>query len=121
VSFEKNSPTASKKEFTKMNIVKIIALTATLVAGSVAVQASPYNVMGGLTSLNSIDQAYSASVLRVDASEASYLANDNDVASIQQRIKNNRFLSNSVAAQGYSIDQIVGVDGTETSLTLYAL
>jgi len=104
-----------------MKMFKIIAVSATLLAGASAAYASPFNVMGGLNSLTSVDQAYSASVLTVNGGEADFLRFDNDVASLQARIKSNSILARNIEAQGYSIDQIVGVDGNETGLTLYAL
>lgn len=104
-----------------MKMLKIIAVAATLVVGVSASYASPFNVDGGLTSLNSIDDATFATVLTVNQSEASYLSFDNDVQSVQQRVSNNRYLARTVSDQGFTIDQIVGVSGSGTNLTLYAL
>lgn len=104
-----------------MKMFKIIAVAATLVVGASAVYASPFDVMGGLDSLTSVDQAYSASVLKVNPGEADFLRFDNDVASLHARLKSNTILARNIEAQGYSINQIVGVDGNETGLTLYAL
>lgn len=103
-----------------MKMLKIIAVAATLVAGVSASYASPYNAMGGLMSLNSIDDARYATVLQVNAGEASFLAFDNDVASVQARVGNNPFLARTIAEQGYTINQIVGITGSGADLTLYA-
>ena len=103
-----------------MKMFKIIAVTATLLAGASAAYANPFNAMGGLDSLNAIDNASYATVLKVDDGAASYLAFDNDVASVQQRLKNNPYLARSIAEQGYSIEDVVGVTGTENDLTVYA-
>ena len=104
-----------------MKLLQIIAVAATLVAGVSASSASPYNVMGGLDTLEAIGSATHATVLSVDAGEARFLAFDNDVASVQSRIRNNPYLARTIADQGYTIDQIVGVQGSETNLTIYAL
>ena len=104
-----------------MKMLQIIAVAATLVAGVSASSASPYNAMGGLDTLNAIDSATHATVLTADDNEARFLAFDNDVASVQARIRNNPYLARTVAAQGFTIDQIVGVQGSETDLTIYAL
>lgn len=107
-----------------MKMLKTIAVSAILLTGvSTAFAANPYNVNGGLTSLEAIDNANFATVLKVNDAEANNLRFDNDMASIQQRIKNNPFLANQVINQGYTIDQIVGVDGDVDggSVTFYAL
>lgn len=104
-----------------MKLIKIITLAATLAVGVSAVNASPYDVMGGLKSLTSVSEAYNATVLKVDNSDGSFLKFDNDVASLQARIKGNGALVRNIEAQGYAIDQIVGVSGSDTDLTLYAL
>ena len=104
-----------------MKMIKIVAIAATLLAGVSASHASPYNAMNGVQALDAIDDAVAATVLSVDANEAQSLAFDNNVASVQQRIKNNPYLSRTIADQGYNLDQIVGVDGTENDLTIYAL
>jgi len=60
-------------------------------------------------------------VLQVNANEAFSLKFDNDVASVQARVKNNPSLIETIERQGYTIEQIVGVAGDLNSLTLYAL
>ena len=106
-----------------MKIVHIIALSATLIAGAstAALAASPYDVMSGVSSLGSIQEASNATVLKVNANEAKTLSFDNDVASVQARVKGNPQLLNTIERQGYSLEQIVGVSGKQNSLTLYAL
>lgn len=104
-----------------MKMLKVIAVTATLLAGVSASYASPFNAMGGLDALDAIDSASHATVLQVNDSEASFLRFDNDVASVQQRIRNNPYLARTVSEQGFTIDQIVGVTGSDTDLTIYAL
>ena len=104
-----------------MKMLQIIAVAATLVAGVSAASASPFNAMGGLSTLDAIGSATHATVLSVDDGEARFLAFDNDVAAVQARIRNNPYLARTVVEQGYSIDQIVGVQGGETDLTIYAL
>jgi hypothetical protein len=104
-----------------MKMLKIIAVSATLLAGVSAAYANPFDVMSGQFSLNSIDEARYATVIKVSDGAASYLAFDNDVASVQARIKNNPFLARTLADQGFSIDQVVGIEGSQTDLTIYAL
>ena len=104
-----------------MKMFKIIAVAVTLAAGVSASYASPYNVMGGLNSIEALDTANYATVITVNANEARSLGFDNDLASIQARIKNNPYLARTVMNQGYSIDQIVGIDGDDSDLTIYAL
>lgn len=107
-----------------MKMLKTLAVSAVLLTGvSTAFAASPFDVNGGLSSLQDIGNARYATVLKVNDTEANVLRFDNDVASIQQRIKNNPFLANQIVEQGYSIDQIVGVDsdGDGASVTFYAL
>ena len=104
-----------------MKMFKIVAVALTLAAGVSASYASPYNTMGGLDIVEALDTANYATVLTVNASEARSLSFDNDVASIQARVKNNPYLARTVAAQGFSIDQIVGIDGDDRNLTIYAL
>ncbi|WP_240231397.1 hypothetical protein [Devosia lacusdianchii] len=104
-----------------MKMLKIIAVAATLVAGVSASYASPFNAMGGLDALDAIDSASHATVLQANDGEASFLRFDNDVASVQQRIRNNPYLARTVSEQGFTIDQIVGVTGNDTDLTIYAL
>ena len=106
-----------------MKMFQIIALSATLLAGAstATLAASPYDVMGGTDSLGAIQEAFGATVLQVNMGEAHSLAFDNDVASVQARVKNNARLLETVERQGYTLDQIVGVSGEQNSLTLYAL
>ncbi|WP_193337496.1 hypothetical protein [Devosia beringensis] len=106
-----------------MNIFKTFALTATLLAGgaTATLAASPYDVMDGVSSLGSIQEARGATVLQVNANEAFTLKFDNDVSSVQARVKNNPSLIETIERQGYTIEQIVGVAGDLNSLTLYAL
>ena len=106
-----------------MNMIKIAALTATLLAGaSTATLASnPYDVMGGLSSLSAIQEAFGATVQQVNENEARSLAFDNDPASVQARVQNNSRLLETIERQGYTLEQIVGVSGDQNSLTLYAL
>lgn len=103
-----------------MNFTKTIALAAIIAAGATAVQASPYNANASLGSLTS---ATSATVLKVNPVEARSLATDVDTASLQQLVKNNRYVQRAVEDQGFSIDQIVGIDGDLEggNVTLYAL
>ncbi|MHA6299640.1 hypothetical protein [Devosia sp. CAU 1758] len=103
-----------------MNIIKTIALSAVLLGGVSAANASPFDNMNAFDSLLAIDSASSATVLSVSGGAASSLKYDNDVSSVQQRIMNNKRLLATVANQGFDIDQIVGVSGTENDLTLYA-
>ncbi|SEP63153.1 hypothetical protein SAMN05428969_0221 [Devosia sp. YR412] len=103
-----------------MKIVKIIALTAALAAGSTAAFAAPYFGVE-VASLESIQEARNATVLSVNSTEARLLGLDNDVSSIRARIQSNPALLMNVQAQGFDVEQIVGVSGRDTGLTLYAL
>lgn len=108
-----------------MKMLQTLAVSALLLTGvSTAFAANPYNANGGLQSLDMLGEARYATVLKVNSTEANFLRFDNDVASLQQRIKNNQFVFNAIAAQGYTVDQIVGIDGNMSngaSVTLYAL
>jgi hypothetical protein len=106
-----------------MNIFKTFAMTATLLTGgaTATLAASPYDVMDGVSSLGSIQEAGGATVLQVNANEAFTLKFDNDVSSVQARVKNNPRLIETIERQGYTLEQIVGVSGDLNSLTLYAL
>lgn len=104
-----------------MKMFKIIAVTATLLAGASSAYANPFSAMGGFESLNAIDNASYATVLKVEQGAADYLSFENDVGSVQQRLKNNPYLARAIAQQGFSIDDVVGVTGTDTDLTIYAL
>ncbi len=104
-----------------MSMIKPLALAALLATAATTVHASPFNAN---ISLDALSNARSATVLSVNQGEARSLSIDVDTAALQQRIKNNRFLSQSVMNQGYSIDQIVGIDASDesgSSVTLYAL
>lgn len=102
-----------------MKFIKIIALSAALVAGASAANASPFNSM--IDSLGSLQSAYTATVLKVNETEARLVGLDNDIASVRARIENNRPLLQSIQDQGFTVDQIVGVSGDQNGLTLYAL
>ncbi|MGV8856070.1 MAG: hypothetical protein ACOH2L_15655 [Devosia sp.] len=106
-----------------MKILTIIALSATLIAGAstAAMAASPYDVMSGVSSLGAIQEASTATVLKVNPNEAKTLSFDNDVASVQARVKGNPQLLATIERQGFSVEQIVGVSGKQSGLTLYAL
>lgn len=104
-----------------MRFTKVIATAALLAATSAGVAyASPFNAN---MSLNALSDAYFATVLKVNASEARALAVDVDVAALQQRIKDNPFLTRSLMDQGYAIDQIIGLDSDSdgAAVTFYAL
>lgn len=103
-----------------MRIIKAIAVTAMLATGAGAAIASPFDANA---SLQALDDARFATVLTVNPGEARSLAIDVDTAALQQRINNNRFLSRAVENQGFSVDQIVGIDSNDdgASVTLYAL
>ena len=102
-----------------MKFVKIIATAAILVAGASAANASALNSM--LTDFDAIQQATSASVLTVNATEAKLLAYDNSLETVRARIQGNTYLLKTIERQGFTLDQIVGVSGGENDLTLYAL
>lgn len=102
-----------------MNIVKTLAVAATLFAGVSAANATTLN--GELSSYGALDNAQSASVLTVNDTEARLLRYDNDVKSIQAHIKNNKWLSDSIQRQGFDVENIVGASGDENGLTLFAI
>ncbi|MET3927331.1 hypothetical protein [Devosia sp. 2618] len=106
-----------------MKMFKAIAISAVMLTGvSTAFAANPFDVMGGINSLDQIGNARYATVLTVNDAEARTLSFDNDVASVQQRIKNNQFLLRSISDQGFTVDQIVGIEaGGGASVTLFAL
>jgi len=106
-----------------MNMIKIAALTATLLAGAstATMAATPYEVSGGVESLSAIQEAFGATVLQVNENEASALSFDNDPAAVKSLVQNNKRLLDTIERQGYTLDQIVGVSGEQNSLTLYAL
>ena len=97
--------------------------TVTLLAGAstASFAASPYDVTDGVNSLNAIQEAFSATVQTVNANEANTLSFDNDVAAVQALVKANPKLLDTIQRQGFTVDQIVGVSGKQTGLTLYAL
>lgn len=104
-----------------MRFTKVIATAALLAATTAgATFASPFNVDA---SVNDLNKAYFATVLSVTPNEAKALSVDVDAAALQQRIKNNPFLMRSVMDQGYTLEQIVGLDseGAGAAITLYAL
>jgi len=103
-----------------MRFVKAIAVAAILATSAGAAMASPFDAMG---SVQSLDDASYATVLKVNAGEARSLAIDVDMAALHQRIKNNPVISRSIQEQGFTVDQIVGIDGSDegAGVTLYAL
>lgn len=104
-----------------MRFTKIIATAAVLAVTTAGASfASPFNVN---PSLSGLSDAYFSTVLKVTPAEAASLAVDVDVAALQQRIKTNPFLTRSIMDQGYSVDQIIGLDNAEGSadVTFYAL
>ena len=103
-----------------MRLIKAIAIAAILATPAGIAMASPFDAN---PSLQSLDNANYATVLMVNPSEARSLAIDVDTAALQQRIKSNPALARTVAEQGFSISQIVGLDatGAGTNVTLYAL
>jgi hypothetical protein len=101
--------------FTKT--IAVAALLATAAAGSAF--ATPYTAN---TSLEGLGNARYATVLTVNPTEAKALEISVDTASLQQRIQNNPALTRSVQDQGFSVDQIIGLDNTDgAAITLYAL
>lgn len=102
-----------------MRIAKVVALAALISTGAVAAYASPFDAT---PSLNSLSDAYSATVLPVTPGAAKSLKIDVDTASLQALIKQNPYLARTVEQQGYTIDQIVGLDAPNSdNVTLYAL
>ena len=103
-----------------MRFIKAISVAAVIVAGAGVANASPFDAN---SSLQSLDEANFATVLTVTPSEARSLAIDVDTSSLQARIKNNAAISRAIESQGFSADQIVGIDSTRdgASVTLYAL
>ena len=104
-----------------MKMFKIIAVAATLAMGASAVYAGPFDSSNDLSSISALDTATFATVLTVNSNEALTLSLNNDIASVQARIMNNPYLARTLANQGFTIDQVVAVDGTTTNLTIYAL
>ncbi|MET3899350.1 hypothetical protein ABIB57_003305 [Devosia sp. UYZn731] len=104
-----------------MNPLKIIVVTATLLAGASAAYASPHTSHGGINALSALSDARYATVLKVNPGEASSLKIDTDTASLQALIRQNHAISATVAAQGYTPSDIIGITGTGSNITLYAL
>ncbi|MET0436858.1 MAG: hypothetical protein ABW043_05135 [Devosia sp.] len=103
-----------------MRLIKAVAVAAILATTAGAAMASPFDARG---SVQSLDNANYATVLKVNAGEARSLAINVDTAALQQRVKNNPALARTVTDQGFTIDQIVGLDASQdgTNVTLYAL
>ncbi|MFD1253826.1 MULTISPECIES: hypothetical protein [Devosia] len=103
-----------------MRFTKTLALAAVIATGATAAYASPFDAN---VSFDALNNASSATVLKVNPTQAKSLAIDVDTASLQQLIKNNRYLQRNIEQQGYSIDQIIGIDGDleGSNVTLYAL
>lgn len=104
-----------------MRFIKPLTIAALLTASIAGANASPFNAN---VSFNALEDATTATVLTVNPAEAASLAIDVDTDSLQQTIQNNRFLLRSVQAQGFALDQIVGLDATDdggSSVTLYAM
>lgn len=108
-----------------MKMFKTIAVAALLLTSASASYAAAINVNGGVPALLALGNASSATVIKVNANEARYLAFDTDIAALQQRLQNNPGLARTVMSQGYALDQIVGIsadgDSDSASITLYAL
>ena len=102
-------------------MIKTVVVAATLFAAASGAYAASIDGLRNPGAIEAVGEAYSATVLKVNAGEASQLKFSNDVAALQSRIKSNSFLARNVEAQGYTIDQIVGATGFDTGLTLYAL
>lgn len=104
-----------------MRFTKTIAVAALLAtAAGTAAYASPFNT--NTTSLEGLSDARYATVLTVNPAEARSLAIDVDTTALQQRIQNNAALTRTIQDQGFSVDQIVGLDNVDgAGVTLYAL
>lgn len=104
-----------------MRFITSIALAAVLATSAAGIaQASPFDAN---VSFDALNDAYFATVLKVNPSEARSLAVDVDVSSLQNQIKNNPFLARTITDQGFTLDQIVGIDSDANgaAVTLYAL
>lgn len=103
-----------------MRLIKTFAVVAILATSAGAAMASPYEAH---TSLQGLDQANYATVLKVSPSEARQMAISVDTAALQQRIKENPALARTVVQQGFTISEIVGLDSSRdgAGVTLYAL
>ncbi|WDR02005.1 hypothetical protein PSQ19_15135 [Devosia algicola] len=104
-----------------MKILKIIAVSATLLAGASAAYASPFNAMGGVEGLDMLSDATYATVLTTSAGDVPFLRSQTDTQALQQRISNNPYLAQTVQDQGYKITDVVGLDASGSSITLYVL
>ncbi|WDR07132.1 hypothetical protein PSQ90_06780 [Devosia rhodophyticola] len=104
-----------------MKMFKIIAVTATLFAGASAAYASPFNAMGGVDGLSMLSDATYATVLTTSAGDVPFLRSQTDTQALQQRIANNPYLAKSVHDQGYEITDVIGLDASGSSVTLYVL
>ncbi|MDB5528709.1 MAG: hypothetical protein JWR51_1812 [Devosia sp.] len=104
-----------------MKTLKIIVLTATLLAGATAAYASPHSDRGGINALSALSDAQYATVLKVNPGEARSLKIDTDTAALQALISQNHAISATIAAQGYAPSDIIGITGTGSNITLYAL
>lgn len=103
-----------------MRFVKTLALAAVVATGASAAYANPLNPD---VSFEALTKATSATVLTVSPMEAKSLAIDVDTASLQQLIKNNRAIQRTIEQQGFSVENIVGIDAQldGSNVTLYAL
>ena len=103
-----------------MRLFKAFAVAAVLATTAGSAIASPFDAN---ISLQALDDARFATVLSVNAGEARSLAIDVDTDALQARVANNRFLARAIESQGFSVDQIVGIDSSQdgASVTLYAL
>jgi hypothetical protein len=103
-----------------MRFIKTFAVAAVLATSATAAYASPFDAN---ISLQSLSDARYATVLTVNPGEAASLKVDVDTAALQQRIMNNKALVRTIENQGFSVEQIVGIDAvdSEAGITLYAL
>ncbi|MET3899349.1 hypothetical protein ABIB57_003304 [Devosia sp. UYZn731] len=104
-----------------MKTLKLIALTATLMIGASAAYANPADAMGGYNALNALSDASYATIETVTPTDARFLKIETDNAALQNRVMSNKYVSNSLAAQGYSASDVVGISGSGTNVTLYVL
>ncbi|MGV8855596.1 MAG: hypothetical protein ACOH2L_13215 [Devosia sp.] len=105
----------------KNTMLALATITLLASASTASFAVSPYDVTDSVNSLDAIQEAYSATVQTVNVNEANTLSFANDVASVQALVKANPKLVNTIERQGFTVDQIVGVSGKQTGLTLYAL
>jgi hypothetical protein len=104
----------------QMRLFKTLTAAVIIASAAGAVSASPFNSQ---PSIDALSDALYATVLPVNQGEAKALKIDVDTAALQAQIKNNRALSRAVEAQGYSVENIVGLDSLDGGayVTLYAL